>query len=514
MSKGVYVKMKIQFYQFNKRLNSTSIPEGSGTEIDVKLLEPSSIEAPSIILKDGKNLNFNYCCIPIFNRYYWIVSRTILDNDRVRYSLQVDVLASFRDDIETFKSLMIRCPSIDHNVFDTQWYPSINPSIVGLQNIDIGLSQGGTYVMYASNDVESANDINPTQVAYAMDSSTLRSVCSQLFNKSNYGSGSGTEVLMDITQQTICNPLQYITKVIWFPFELSGDSVDMKVGWIAVPAAGSGDIRRLSASQKKFAGSFKIHGNTEAYYLDDRTAQYYIYVPGCGVQSIPPCYSNKELSYNIYVDLLTGATNTEILYQGTIIISMTGSMGYSVPLSAVNYEIPPVTVAIARAASTAYTGLNNAMNSFPNSIADIPGFFLNNSLFPGSPIDSILPGSSIAINAFESLTGKDTAIHDLAAPSSFADDLKRNVLQPTPNTIGGYSDRTFIKSEPNIRLAGLVNKPVIEDFSGTCGFACHKIGKVSEKGYYQFASGDISCNASISERQQLSSFMKGGIWYE
>ena len=70
---------------------------------DCILKESTSIINPVIRLKatDVNVLKGNYCYIPKFNRFYYVNNVTSINADTWELSLHVDVLMSFRDDIET-----------------------------------------------------------------------------------------------------------------------------------------------------------------------------------------------------------------------------------------------------------------------------------------------------------------------------------------------------------------------------------------------------------------------------
>ena len=70
---------------------------------DCILKESTSIINPTIRLKatDVNVLKGNYCYIPKFNRFYYVNNVTNINADTWELSLHVDVLMSFRDDIES-----------------------------------------------------------------------------------------------------------------------------------------------------------------------------------------------------------------------------------------------------------------------------------------------------------------------------------------------------------------------------------------------------------------------------
>lgn len=91
--------MKIEFYTFDKKYNSTKQPTlKSGTEFECYLKTSSSIVSPTIELNIGLAVNpsaYNYAYISDYGRYYW-VSEWTFANSSWFASLNVDVLASWK----------------------------------------------------------------------------------------------------------------------------------------------------------------------------------------------------------------------------------------------------------------------------------------------------------------------------------------------------------------------------------------------------------------------------------
>ena len=71
--------------------------------IPIKMKDRNSITSPSIVLSDNTGIyDFticNYAYLDGFNRYYFIRDIEVLDNSKVRLSLECDVLESFKEDI-------------------------------------------------------------------------------------------------------------------------------------------------------------------------------------------------------------------------------------------------------------------------------------------------------------------------------------------------------------------------------------------------------------------------------
>lgn len=67
---------------------------------NVFLKDDVTISTPIIIFEMFSSWNsYNYCYIPLFNRYYFIIGYNILDGNRIEVNLRCDVLMSFKTDI-------------------------------------------------------------------------------------------------------------------------------------------------------------------------------------------------------------------------------------------------------------------------------------------------------------------------------------------------------------------------------------------------------------------------------
>lgn len=92
--------MKINFYNCLDDYNKLNKTLSNKTELDIVLKERNNFINPSIILKNQiPNFSYNYCFIPGFNRYYFIENIEILSNNLILLSLKIDVLMTYKNDI-------------------------------------------------------------------------------------------------------------------------------------------------------------------------------------------------------------------------------------------------------------------------------------------------------------------------------------------------------------------------------------------------------------------------------
>ena len=90
--------MTIKYWtNFSKRKNSTKQPT-SGTDLVVKLKDACSIINP-VIESATLPVNANYIYIDTFKRYYFVTNVVYISNTVKQFSLEVDVLASYKSNI-------------------------------------------------------------------------------------------------------------------------------------------------------------------------------------------------------------------------------------------------------------------------------------------------------------------------------------------------------------------------------------------------------------------------------
>lgn len=69
------------------------------TEYNIKFKSQADRTKPVVVLMSETMIDFNYACIPDFNRYYFVESIEVTPNKIYNISLRCDVLESFKNDI-------------------------------------------------------------------------------------------------------------------------------------------------------------------------------------------------------------------------------------------------------------------------------------------------------------------------------------------------------------------------------------------------------------------------------
>lgn len=124
--------MKVNFYTFAKKYNSTARPTGNGSEYECVLKTSSGVITPTIELQLGLSSNpsaYNYCYIPDYNRYYWIKEWDFVSHLWIA-SLNVDVLATWKPYIgDTYMYVYRASAESDGNLSDTKYPTTANVTV-------------------------------------------------------------------------------------------------------------------------------------------------------------------------------------------------------------------------------------------------------------------------------------------------------------------------------------------------------------------------------------------------
>lgn len=120
--------MPVMFFQenFNKRENSTKQPSsGSGTRFDVVFKDEFSILGGTVKLRTPFTLANRFTSATYGSYNYKVVDVVSITNDIVEVTLELDVLATYKINIENYTSLIERSPSKDNiaNIVDNTIAP-------------------------------------------------------------------------------------------------------------------------------------------------------------------------------------------------------------------------------------------------------------------------------------------------------------------------------------------------------------------------------------------------------
>lgn len=459
-----------QFYTFSKKVNSTKIPTGSGSQYDIILKAGCSILTPTISLDIGISsspASFNYCYISSFNRYYFVSDWYF--NERLwTAKFTVDPMASFKTDIGSYTGYVLRSASqSDPNVID-MYYPALSKvtttanSVVTDPGWDSDMN-GGNYVIGIMGKNNGQNGGAVTY--YKASASQMRTLCNYLLNTSNFGQ------IDDISEdllKCIFNPLQYIVSCMWFPTLPTVINGDPYVGWWQISGSGLQPLTNNLQYNQTLSFTVPKHpkASTRGNYLNSAPfSRYHLYAAGFGVIPIDTSYllGVSSLTVHVKIDYATGSGKLTIEgTSGTILEEHFAQIG--------------VPIAVGQ----------NLLNQ--QAVAGVSGGVMN-------AIGGMLSGN------LAGMLGGGLATIGSAAELS----------QSVPSTVGGNGSCTFSNQW---KLIGRFFDVADEDIVNRGRPLCKAVTINTLSGYVLCSDADPNIACTDTEQSQIVSYMNGGFYYE
>lgn len=196
--------MTIKYWtNFSKRKNSTKQPT-SGTDLVVKLKDACSIINP-VIESATLPVNANYIYIDTFKRYYFVTNVVYISNTVKQFSLEVDVLASYKSNIgSTVAHILYASTNYDTWKNDTR-LPTKNINSSDHVAAASGLSSTGCYILSLITDM--ANGKTGAIGHYLMEEAYLKNLVANLYDVS----------IGSVIAEAFYSPMDMIANCIWIP---------------------------------------------------------------------------------------------------------------------------------------------------------------------------------------------------------------------------------------------------------------------------------------------------------
>lgn len=496
--------MNVYFAHYEKQVDSTEVLATSDFEetLDCKLKDNISVCTPALLIhRSDFDISYNYCYIPLWDRYYFIQDYVIETGGIWSVHLTIDVLATYRSDILASSLYVLRSAS-DYNEFlvDDTWTHTTDFTET-VTSVDFpSFDSTGCYVVTCVN-ASAATSANPASTMYLMNTDGLTQLLAEMFDLTNYDN-------IDDLTATYFNPGQYITSCRWIPFDFNtivdeqGTSFELiKYGWYTATTAGG---YRVVNYGKTLTFSITI-GSYDDW--TDRVAdwtRYALYVPGFGVTEIDPQYSGQTLTGKISIDFNTTQANLMLTTgTGQIAGQLSGKVGAEVALNQVGgsidvptsvggligkgIQIAGGTIAKAGGANIAQTGA-----SFVKMLGAA------NAAAYGGSTGAFKEAASSFLNS-----GKDIA-------AAAADAAKQSLLNPTVSTTGADGCRYTIVDNNTIYLYRRKYShynPAVSKLGGVC----NQVKTLSSlSGYTQVANGLIEMAGTMEERNAVTALLEGG----
>ena len=329
-----------------KRFNSTMQPAITTNKRSCVLKHPCSVINPDIELdRTGTDESYNYAYIPDFGRYYF-VRDYVYQGSKIIYSLVCDVLASGKTTIGNSYEYVLRAAADYNGDIQDTLYPVTGEMSQYVETIS---NPWTTFSQKPGSDYELLDVLNGTFVIgilskkggckyYAMNGLDFLNFSSWLlgedFVKDTIGPWGLT---FSSNARLMCDPLQYISSVIWIPFNWTGTSAvtEIVVGYASTTAPYSGrpvvftgtyDIKDTGGVIIWPQGLTTIHFAPQAHPQSASRGNYLngsnyskceIYLPPFGVYDIDTLLvqNYNYIGVNGYLDLASGHFELELVGQ-------------------------------------------------------------------------------------------------------------------------------------------------------------------------------------------------------
>ena len=462
--------MKLKYWTgFSKRKNSTLIPTGTGTEIDVYMKEDSNLDAPSIVLT-GNSKDLDYVYINDYGKYYFVGSPIYLTNGMTQYDLEEDYLATHKADIGSTKAMIMRS-STGYNEWipDPEVYVSTQKTIAKtIDSNTVGFADPtGVYLLTVINEDGCATGF----AAQYFDNTTgMRALANDLMNST---------FVQDIMQYT-SNISAAIVSLKWMPFSYSTITTSSFV-----------TLENYKVSNLSFTSAgYRITGNS--YYLDGATT---IAIPWRSDKDYREAcpYTQARLLIPMYgfVDLnasdLVGAPNLYIQYRadrstGDVVVIINKDSAGEV-LQTIQFN-----VAVEMPIATLTRNIGGAISSIAGAVNNTIGIAAGN--YVGGAAGLISNAASFALAA----NGRSVSL--------------KGSLEGKAATAYGNQFQLFLFAPHTL-------DPTNADFIAIKGRPCQYVDTISNhSGFVQCADASVSIAGDNTEREAINNYLNTGFYYE
>lgn len=338
----------LNFGTTDKAKNSTKIPPISGSSVEVLLKDSTSVIKPVFKIHTGQEgmagaselFGYNYCYCEEFKRYYYITD--IVSETAVIFNIhcEVDVLATFRDDIlKTRAFIMYSQSSYNMTLNDNRLAKGVTFEATPVTTNVNKFDTVGTFIITVASE-EATGETGLAQ-SYALTSAQMATIAAKLFSR---------EFFEELSKY-LSNPLSSVISCKWTPIKLSeaaGAPTGFNIGGIAFPAS--------PTAKKQVIGDFSISpylkyktvdGNSERagdYRNSEPWSDYSLWLPGAGLTTIPfSKFCGDGLNPTLNITYIASPCTGDITYliakgpeegvSGTF-LTVRGNFGVDIPLSA------------------------------------------------------------------------------------------------------------------------------------------------------------------------------------
>lgn len=444
------------FKNFSKEANSTKQPTG-GTAVSCVLKEDTSLINPVFILQ-GADFEVNY--VQWGSRYYYVDDIVSIRNGAVELHCTSDPMATFKNDIGTSVQYVLRSAAdADPSVIDSYYpiFPRSTLTELKANTIHSQINNDGCYVV----GVLGADSVNGITF-YMLYPSNFADLMNALFS-GNYLQAPTSEISLEL-QKEICNPMQYISSVYWFPFTPDiQTSQSIKFGFWDSGINGSPIDESTSLTIAEFEDTLSIPVHPQA------TGQ------NAGFLNNPPFTTMIAHVYS-FGDIVIDASKVRTTLKLKINVDMYTGVGY-------------------------LRFINNNDEVIARSVAQV-----GVPMPLGQQVQSALQGAMGVIGSVASLfAGQPAGL--VAGVGSALDSLSPQVEKQ-----GAYGSRIAFIDAPTVLITHHLRADVDNQHHGKPLMQRRTISTLP--GYNQVEKADVDISGTPAEKAKIVGYLEGGFYYE
>lgn len=430
------------FYQFGKKKNSTRRPTNGGMPFAIQLLEPCGVLNPTIKIKTNNPRSYNYCYIPLFDRYYF-VNEWISDHDFWTAHLSVDVLASWKNSILNSTQFVLRAASKNDPYIVDNFYQITSDTDIANQVVGpLGHPFTDTnmlYVLVISNNMATGK-INGSQYLCLTQSELNSFMQAVLSGTANYWDNTSLDITDDILR-AIVNPLQYIGSAYCIPYDPTiftsafYDTItEVKLGfWNVMTGVSFKAAKNLSKPVYDQTFTLTPNKHPQSIIGGGGHGQYLNGNPFTQITLYAGPFGQIPLDTGILCTSLSGTTTLQVHVtidingRGTLIVtdSLTGAI---VGKAYADISVP---ISLTQITSNALTAAGNYIGMISSAVTGNYGNAVSEAANISSSIDNIFPkpqtqGQNGSVNLlfeewkmqyeFHNITSVDSAVNLIGKP--------------------------------------------------------------------------------------------------
>ena len=372
--------MKVRFYNFSKKRNSTALPSSTYTEKEVRWKEATSVHDPVVEISGGPNTSFTYAYIPDWDKYYFVEDYTSVDYSRTEYILTEDDMGSHKAEINAqYAYIEYATSNIDKMIPDDRLATMQSRVVSGSGDMDNPVfNSTGCYVLSVLADTTSGQTSATVGMAtvYILDQANMNKVANKLCD---------TSISQAITNFFNGDLMSGILGCIWVPFDMPNTNVtEVRIGDQTLSGINACMLTSFAQRQDTFQISLFLRYGTNDFRSYEPYTTGTIFLPGVGnmEMNMSDWYGSTKINISVTQEWATGHCTYLLFHDnGALIQSAVCNVASECPLGSIKSKSEEGSYALLGAGAAmlmghgmaAKLGLGSALLSFMRHTASIGG---------------------------------------------------------------------------------------------------------------------------------------------